>query len=76
MNSQERFKENRHDYWNKFFLGFLGGSGVLSVIFLGLFNKLKESSSQSQQAINKKVAKSPEQFESIYKFKTDEELNN
>ncbi len=69
MNSQECFKENRQDYRNQFFLGFLGGSGLLSVLFLGLYNKLKGNSSQSKEAVNRKEPKSPEQFESIYKSK-------
>lgn len=66
MNQQDRLRENRREYWNKFLLGFLGGSGLLSVLFLAIYNYFDGNQSQTRNSVNDSNDSSPDQFEKIY----------
>lgn len=66
MNQQDRLRENRREYGNKFFLGFLGGSGLLSVLFLSFYNFNSGSQSQTRKRLNDMDSRGPEQFEKTY----------
>lgn len=66
MNQQDRLRENRREYRNKFFLGFLGGKGLLSVLFLAIYNFFGGNQSQIRKRMNDKNNRSLEQFEKIY----------
>lgn len=66
MNPQDRLRENRREYRNKFLLGFLGGSGLLSVLFLAIYNYFDGNQSQTRNSVNDSNDSSPDQFEKIY----------
>lgn len=67
MNQNDRLRENRREYRNKFLLGFFGGSGLISALIFGGYNFFNLNQSNPLGDRQDKEQKSPEQFEIIRK---------
>ncbi|HLR92874.1 MAG TPA: hypothetical protein VK048_07435 [Atopostipes sp.] len=67
MNQNDRLRENRREYRNKFLLGCFGGSGLISALILGVYNFFNRNQSNPLGDSRDKEQKSPEQFEIIRK---------
>lgn len=63
MNREERLRENRREYQDKFLLGFGRGKGLLSVLILALFNFLKKRGLIQEIESEKKEEANPSQFD-------------